>query len=175
MKCLIRLRVQQGHEDAVDIVHTAHNQTLSHAQSTACRLICLYSWTPFPSARAKTLWFKVPFAERGMAWEGRRLHLCCAHVDTNPVSIQFAWRPNEHTFHRGGGDGHPRTRPLALIYSPLPPPPLINQTRGPLWSVVSCYLVTSCHDLPGPLVFPWWLCPFCRLLAASWLFCPSGL
>lgn len=56
-------------------------------------------------------------------------------------------------------------------YLPLAAPPflsaspsllMINQTHRPLWSAVSCYLVTSCRDLPGPLVFPWRLC----LLAA---------
>ena len=61
---------------------------------------------------------------------------------------------------------------LSLYYPPLF---MINQTHRPLWSVVSCYLVTSCRDLPGPLVFPWRLCPFCRLLAASRLRCPDGL
>lgn len=40
---------------------------------------------------------------------------------------------------------------------------MINQTHRPLWSVVCCYLVTGCNDLPGPLVFPWRLCRFCRL------------
>lgn len=47
---------------------------------------------------------------------------------------------------------------------------MINQFHRPLWSVVSCYLDTSCHDLPGPLVFPWWQCahPVISLAAPSW-------
>lgn len=47
---------------------------------------------------------------------------------------------------------------------------MINQFHRPLWSVVSCYLDTSCHILPGPLVFPWWQCahPVISLAAPSW-------
>lgn len=47
---------------------------------------------------------------------------------------------------------------------------MINQFHRPLRSVVSCYLATSCHDLPGPLVFPWWQCahPVISLAAPSW-------
>lgn len=60
-----------------------------------------------------------------------------------------------------------RTVALISLSLPLPSSPspsllMINQTHRPLWSAVSCYLVTSCRDLPGPLVFPWRLC----LLAA---------
>lgn len=49
--------------------------------------------------------------------------------------------------------------PLSLL--------MINQIHRPPWSVVSCYLVTSRHDLPGPLVFPWRPCPPCHLLGCA--------
>lgn len=55
--------------------------------------------------------------------------------------------------------------PWSLPSSPLSP--VINQIHRPPWSAVSCYLVTSCHDLPGPLAFPWRLCPSCHLLGCA--------
>lgn len=92
---------------------------------------------------------------------------------TNLVSIRCTWGENELTLQGRGVCSE--LRPTSPRYCPSLLPSWLNQTHRPPWSIISCYLVTSCHDLPGPLVFPWRRCPFCRLLAASWLLCPDGL
>lgn len=95
-------------------------------------------------------------------WLSRLVSVLC-RGDEPPLSggvgVLFVWYPPT------------TTTPLSLFpTSPALSLLMINQFHRSLWSVVSCYLDTSCHDLPGPLVFPWWRCahPVISLAAPSW-------
>lgn len=87
---------------------------------------------------------------------------------TNPLSVHrtCVWREWAAPSLEERGLGWATTGTLMSSSLPFPSslPLTINYMHRPLRSVVSCYLVTSCHDLPGPLVFPWRLCPSCHLL-----------
>lgn len=97
-----------------------------------------------------------------------------------PLQLSLIWCQCGARVWRGWATPSPEERgcycPDTLLI--VPPPHIscslsllmINQFHRPLRSVVSCYLDTSCHDLPGPLVFPWWQCahPVISLAAPSW-------
>lgn len=104
---------------------------------TVLRLLslrCMCSFTPPHGLTKKT-----------MVEQGWRQPLQCQHI---------MWGTSCCCLSEGTGGCCPYLPVSSLPVSLL----MINQIHRPLWSVVSCYLVTSCHDLPGPLVFPWRLC-----------------